>query len=304
MGKPLHQYVTVSFYVVEPHIEHPGAWTGDYPADDMLDAVEKLDLASGLYHVQTNLFGNEVFCMVEDGQQRMLSCFTKDSWNALQTEFKGQVEEVPLRDGEGWVEATYCTFFPQSVAAVVRTSTKSPGAAQIGRWVSMFTPQQCYLATLPKIDALAELQRPSKEISSVRLRAKTSLIQRLRPVRPDLAGILEAAAGTAGSSNVDITLGVPAARKAHWWAEMYAIISDLADAQLLADFDSAMVNLVGKTSPINLKEAFVKLKVPVDLQVKLKIGPSHAAIAMVEAYGQLKDDVITPAVEAWKGKGT
>ena len=120
--------VTVSFYVVEPALGSEPTFQGAFPHDEVLDRILELDLASGEFHLQDGLFANEMFCTVHEGPVRLLGAYNKDLYATVATERKGEIRELSLSDGEGIVDATYVAFFPDSVAAMLRTSVRSPGS--------------------------------------------------------------------------------------------------------------------------------------------------------------------------------
>ena len=158
--------VTVSFHVVEPLLGSQATFRGDFPHDEVLDRVARLDLASGDFHVRDGLFANEMFCAVHDGPVRLLGVYNKDLYAAVVTELKGEIREISLSDGEGIVDATYVAFFPDSVAAMLRTSVRSPGTARTANWLSLFGGYSCYFAAMAQ-DRCNEPTRPRSVRCSV-----------------------------------------------------------------------------------------------------------------------------------------
>lgn len=301
-SRPIRKRVTVTFYVVEPLEEQSPSWEGEFPEKAVLDTARGLDLASGNYHVKTGLFNSEMFCAVYDGPPRLLGGYTKDLLASLQTEFKGSIEQILLREGEGVVDAAYAHFFPNNVLGLLRTSVKSPGSASMANWISLFCGYPCVFSALPTADALSRLERPASEILGVTLRAKMKLLRWLRPVRADVASTFEAAGRVSGSSKAEVTFATATKKERdHWWPGMRAAISDLAAAQLLQDFDAASVRLTGKDS-VNLRDAYVNRKLYVTLVGTKRVGPAEAAQALVEAYDDLAAHTILPSVEAWRAR--
>ena len=265
-----------------------------------MDQVEAFDLATGEFHLKTNLFGSEMFCTVHHGPVPLLAGYTKDNLAALETELKGTIEEIELREGEGVIDATYAAFFPNGVVGVVRCSVKSPGAASLAHWISMFTEFKCIFPALPKANALAGLEGPGDDVIGVTLKAKSRLLTRIMDARPDVAGALQAASKVSNSTKVGLTFATASKQeRAAWWPGMRAAINDLADADLLPEFETATVNLSGREA-VNLRDAYVSRKEWVQLQKKRRIGPAHAAQALVEAYHALEQGTILPSVEAWR----
>lgn len=300
MATVFRRNVTVSFYVVEPEDPWKASWDGDFPREEVLAKIANLDLASGEFHVQTGLFGNELFCTVHDGPLPLVGAYTKDKLNAVLTEYKGSIEEIAMREGEGVIDGTYAAFFPNSVVGVVRSSVKAPGSGGLAGWLSLFGGHPCVMPALPKADALAGLQRPAEEIIDVTFRAKKRLVPRIKAVRADVAGIIESAAGVGGSTKVGFTLATETKKeRPAWWPSVRAAINDLAAAELLADFDAASVKVSGRHS-INLRDAYVSDKRQIELQKGKRLGPAHAAEALAGAYGELEASVIVPSVEAWR----
>lgn len=290
--------VTVTFHVAEPDSAAP-SWTREFPSAEVLDTVAAFDLATGDYHLQTTLFGNEVFCMVHEGPVRLLASYTKDSLQAVLSEYKGTVEHIPMRDGEGILDAAYAAFFPNNVLGLVRYSAKSPGASSIAHWLSAFGGHGLYLAALPKSNAMAGLDRPADEVVSVVLRARKTIAKYVRPVRQDVAGALEAVAAVSATSRVAVEFGVSSPKeKGVWWPGMRAAIKDLADAQLIAEFDAAYVRM-NSGGNVNLKQAYVTAKPLMDRRDKKRFGPAQAAELLTKAY-QDEERTILAALDAWQ----
>ena len=80
---------------------------------------------------------------------------------------------------------------------------------------------------------------------------------------------------------------------------MRAVINDLAEAQLLAEFEAANVNLY-KRQNVNLKDAYVTDKQSDQIQNGKRLSPVHAAEALAGAYRDLEATLIHPSVEAWR----
>src|SRR5665213_308308 len=142
MASIFRRNVTVSFYIAEPL--DPPTWTVDFPADEVLATMRELDLASGEYHVKNGLFATELFCTVHEGAHPLVGAYSKDMWNAVLTEFKGAIEEIEMRDGEGIIDGSFAAFFPHSVVGLVRSSVKAPGTAALANWLTLFGGHPLY----------------------------------------------------------------------------------------------------------------------------------------------------------------
>ena len=123
--------VSVDFYVVEPSIEPSKSFAGDFPHKEVLDAIDELDMERDDYRIRHNLFGDETFCLVHDGPLRLLGAYNKDMSTLVLTERKGELRALFLDEDEGIVDASYVAFFDRSVAALLRTSIRSPGSIRI-----------------------------------------------------------------------------------------------------------------------------------------------------------------------------
>lgn len=186
--------------------EPPPTWTGAFPAAEVLDTIEALDLASGEYHIPKGLWG-QLFCKVwADGPQRLLGSYTKDIASAVEVEYKGTVEEIILREGEGVVQPAYVAFFPDSVVGILRCATSSPGAASVAHWMSEFGGYSCAFQALPNIDVLAQLDGPAEEKLSVFFSGPKRLLKRITDARPDVGMAMQAAAAVSKSTQAGVWL--------------------------------------------------------------------------------------------------
>jgi hypothetical protein len=79
---------------------------------------------------------------------------------------------------------------------------------------------------------------------------------------------------------------------------MRAAIKDLADAQLISEFDAAYVR-VNSGGNVNLKNAYVTAKPLIDRMDKKRLGPAQAAEILVKGYRD-EEVAILAAVEAWR----
>lgn len=295
-------FVTVSFHVVEPD---PGSttWTAPFPKAEVFDAVKSLDFASGKYYMPSRLLGNEVFCqVVDDGPLTLVVGYTRDTWSDRLSERKGEVRRHELEADAAWVDPAYTALFPNDVMGIVRSSLNSPGSATIAHWLSQYGPHSFYLKGLQKADVFADLKRPADEIYGLHLRIHRSLIGLIRGSRPDVASAFEQA-GKVGAGSSTLSLGLQAgvrAERAAWWPPMKAVINDLAEANLLVDFEAARVKVSGGP-PVNLKDAYLTARVPISRYAKKKFSAAEAADALATAYHSSEAAVLA-AVEAWRAK--
>ena len=278
--------VTVSFYVVEPLLGSETSFVGPYPHEEVLDRVAGLDLASGEFHVPDGLFHNQTFCTVHKGPIRLLGAYNKDLYAMVATERKGEIREIDLRDGEGIVDATYVAFFPDSVAAMLRTSVRSPGAARTATWLSNFGGLSCHFAPLEG-DAMGRLDRDPSGITSVFLRAKREQLPAIASGSTKVAEALEAASRVSSSTRVGLALGVARQNeKPHWWEEMKAVLADMVD--VLSEFDTARIE-ISRGRNVNLLEAYLTARVDSEIDGTRRIRPGDAARALIDAYEQERD---------------
>ena len=278
--------VTVSFYVVEPSLGPQATFQGVFPHDEVLDRIVELDLASGEFHVQDGLFHNEMFCTVHDGPVRLLGAYNKDLYATVATERKGEIREISLSDGEGIVDATYVAFFPDSVAAMLRTSVRSPGTARTANWLSLFGGHSCHFAAMAQIDAMSRLDRDPSDVRSVFFRAVRQKLPVIRGGSMKVAEALEAASHVSSSTRIGLTLGVAKqSEKATWWNGMRSILADMVE--VLPEFETARVEIKGGKN-VNLLDAYITARVDSEIDATRRIRPVDAAQAMTDAYVQVR----------------
>ena len=276
--------VTVSFYVVEPLLGPRATFQGVFPHAEVLDRIAELDLASGEFHVQDGLFANEIFCTVHEGPVRLLVAYNKDLYATVATERKGEIREIRLSDGEGIVDATYVAFFPNSVAAMLRTSVRSPGTTRTANWLSLFGGSPCYFAVMAQGDAMDRLDRDPSEIRSVVFKARRERLAAIAGGSKKVAEALEAASHVSSSTKVGLTLGVVSqSEKASWWGGMRAVLADMVE--VLPEFDTARVE-INRGKNVNLLEAYITARVDSEIDGTRRIRPADAARALTDAYDQ------------------
>lgn len=247
----LRKTLTVKFYRVEAGPDPDKQFVGPFPADSVLDQVAALDLASGNYHIAHGLFSNETFCMVHDGPLRILGAYNKDTYAIVTTEYKGELQEVEMLDEEGVVDASYAAFFPDDIAAIVRTSLRSPGPNRIAHWLSIMGPFSCTFSPISQPETLANLDRYPDNIRAINLTADSRVISAIQNSfgegsRPHkVAQSLASAASLSGDFRNRVGLRLSPwniASKRGWWREFRQTIVELGD--LLPEFATARVEMV------------------------------------------------------------
>lgn len=294
-------FVTVTFHVVGPGPAET-SWSPPFPTKVLFDAVRELDFSTGNFYMPTRLMGNEMFCQVIDGPLPLIAGYTRDTWSDRHSERKGEVRLHELEDDAAWVDPTYASFFPNDIVGIVRPTLNSPGSATMAHWLSQHGPHPFYLQGLQKADVFADLNRPADEMYGLHLRIHRALISLIRRARTDVATAFEHAARIGGGS-ATLSLGMQAGsrkERAAWWPPIRAVIKDLADNNLLVDFESAKVKVTGGLA-VNLKDAYLTSRVPISRYDKKKFGPAQAADALGTAY-HVSEPAILAAVEAWRGR--
>lgn len=297
--------LTVYFYVVEPMPtfgnELRSFNSGAYPIDDVLETIRRLDPAADDYRIQENLFGGETFCVVhDDGPQPVLGAYYRDNLARPLTEFKGEINELVLREGEALVDAAYASFFPGDVVGLVRTSSKAPGFAKIGQWLSVKGGYSCGLIALRDPQTLAQLDREPTKMHRLLVRIRRNRIVAVEPYSSDVASALRAAAEiNRASDEVGVDLRVKNAKeRANWSRIMRQEIEELL--AVLPDFEQAVVYVSGQKRPLNLLRTTIQRPVPVLLYDTKRVGATEAAEALFEAYEKERNS-IELAVRAFRG---
>lgn len=290
------------FYAVEPLAGPEGrSFTrGAYPLSQVLDRLRRLDPAAEEYRIREDLFGGETLCLLhEDGPEPLLGVYYRDNLTRALTEYKGEVQELVLREGEAIVDAAYAAFFPGDVVGLVRTSSKSPGFARLGQWLSINGGFRCGLFALPDPDTLMQLDRQPDRLRRLNLRIRRNRIAAVDAHSQKVARALRAAADVASATTeVGIDLGVSNAReRTDWSRHIRQEIEELLG--ILPDFEQASVQVSGRKKPVNLKRANVTADVPVILHNTRKVGLPEAAEVLFEGYEQERAS-IEAALNAWR----
>lgn len=279
--------LTVYFYTVEPF---PGQGmrnfaSGLYPLSEVLEVIRKSDPTSEACRITENLFGGETFCLLhEDGPQPILGAYYRDNLARPLTEYKGEINELMLREGEALVDAAYAAFFPGDVLGLVRTSSKAPGFAKIGQWLSIVAGIGCGLVALTDPDVLAQLDRAPTKLSGLLLKIRRNRIPAIASASPSVSRALRAAANiNTHTDEVGLELGVRSQKERAMWArQTRQEIEELLS--VLPDFDKATVRVTGRKRPFNLLRATIHQAVQVPLIDSKRVGPADAASALFQAY--------------------
>jgi hypothetical protein len=293
----------VYFYAIEP-FPITGMETfasGRYPIDEVLTFIKRLDPAAEEYRIRENLFGGETFCLVhDDGPQPILGAYYRDNLARPLTEYKGEINELMLREGEALVDAAYAAFFPNDVVGLVRTSSRAPGFAKIGQWLSVTTRYGCGLVALRDPNVLAQLDREPQKLRSLFVRIRRNRIPAIEPYSASVSKALRAAAEVnTHSDEIGLEFSVRAGKERAMWARLTRQeVEELL--AVLPDFEKATVQVSGRKQPFNLLRANIRQSVQVPLIDKKLVGPQEAASALFKAYDDERNS-IQLAVEALRG---
>lgn len=218
--------LTVYFYSIEPVSRFGGDGLtfelGAYPLDTVLNTIRTLDPASEEYRIRDGLFAGETFCVLhENGPKPIMGAYYRDNLSKPLTEYKGEINELFLRDGEALVDAAYAAFFPGDVVGLVRTSSKAPGFAKIGSWLSVLGGYPCGLFALRDLNTLVQLDGHPTGFRSLILRIRRERIDAVGNYSTDVAGALRAAADLNElSSEVGIELRVNTQKEGDRWSSL------------------------------------------------------------------------------------
>ena len=283
--------LTVYFYRIEPL---QGAKPdrqfirGAFPLEEVLNRIDATDPSSEESRIPETLFGGETFCVLhDDGPTPVLGAYYRDNFSMPLAELKGEVKELILREGEAIVDSAYVAFFPGDVVGLVRTSSKAPGFAKIGNWISMVGGYSLALAALTDSNTMLQLEENPNLLRRLSLRIQPSRISLIEPKSTGLSGALRAAADVSlTTEEVAIELRGPARQSAseQWSKQAMQEVREILE--VLPDFEEAKVKLKGKKKEINLLRANVQTPVTILLEDTKVVGPNEAAKALVQAYEQ------------------
>lgn len=297
--------LTVYFYAIEPFPQagRRSFQSGAYPLDEVLDTIRRLDPAAEEYRLAETLYGGETFCLLhDDGPEPILGAYYRDDLVKPLTEYKGEINELLLREGEALVDAAYAAFFPGDVLGLVRTSSKAPGFAKIGQWLSIATGYACGLIALRDPNVLAQLDRHPTKLSELKLLIRRNRILAVEPYSRSVAAALRTVADVSRFSDevgIDL-LSRNAKERGRWAQEVRQEIEELLG--VLPDFEKATVKVSGRKKPFNLLRATIQQAVKVPLIDSKRVGPSEAASGLFEAYSEERNS-IELAVAATRGPG-
>jgi hypothetical protein len=298
--------LTVYFYAIEPALrsgsDKPTFELGSYPLDTVLATIRSLNPAAEEYRIRDGLFAGETFCVLhEDGPQTVMGAYYRDNVSKPLTEYKGEINELFLRDGEALVDAAYAAFFPGDVVGLVRTSSKAPGFAKIGQWLSVLGGYPCALLALRDANALAQLDGHPTGLRRFIIRIRRERIESVSSHSEDVAGALRSASDLNSlSGEIGIELRVKSKQEeAQWSSIVRQEIEDLMG--VLPDFEEATVKVEGIKKPLNLLRATVQSSIDIVIIDSKRVGSAEAATALFQAYAQ-EEHSIELALEARRGR--
>lgn len=292
------------FYAIEPAPAlGSGSSTsfepGSYPLVEVLETIRRLDPSTDEYRLKDDLFGGETFCLLhEDGAQPIMGAYYRDNLSKPLTEYKGEISELLLRDGEAVVDAAYAAFFPGDILGLVRTSSKAPGFAKIGNWLSLAGGHNCGLFALRDANTIAQLDAHPTGLRRLSLRIRTGRVEAVGAHSEDVASALRAAAAINPASR-EVGIRLDSGRK----EENQARWSELARQEIeellgvLPDFEEAKVTIAGLKNPVNLLRANIQRSLEISIVGSKRVGPAEAADALFRAYDQ-EQEPIRLALEA------
>jgi hypothetical protein len=151
-------------------------------------------------------------------------------------------------------------------------------------WLSLNDRPAIGLVPLPEVDVLSQLNRAEGRIQRFRLRMNREDIPKVKSYSKSVFDALTAASSPSPHGNdVEISWSSRSAGRAAFSRDMASHIQDLFS--IYPDFLSAVVEIEGE-KPINLKRSVVATRSLVTLEDSKKVGPSHAAGALAEAYSR------------------
>jgi hypothetical protein len=281
--------VNVSFYGIEPISAFDQQRTfapGKFPLKKVFDTIRARDPAEDSYRISDTLLGGETLCLLhENGPKPILGAYYRDNLARPLTEYKGQIAEIMMRDGEAPVNAAYAAFFPDDVVGLLRTSSASPSFAKIGLWLRCIGGYACGLLSLTDADTLAQLQDHPMGIRRLSVRCRRALLGEVETHAPLVAEALRKVGDLNQESD---QMGVEI------WAGQYGQdrFSQLALQELqelvwaTPALEQALVRVSGRKKPINLKRDRISSPVKVILQDKKQVGLPEAADVLFNAYQQ------------------
>jgi hypothetical protein len=277
--------VSVRFFLLEPFGNPLPFEPGHYPRAEVFNALRRMDPAAPEYRIKEDLLGGETLCLIHDGSAgEILGAYFKDLLNLPQTEYKGEVLKLVLREGEALVDGSYAMFFPHDVVGIVRTSSKAPGPAKIGSWLSIIGGVECGLSPLRDPDTTAQLQQADGRLRRLFLRARATRFSVIEQASPSVGAALRQAAAPIASSNevgIEISANGQADRN-RYGTDLQERVEELFP--VFSELEAAEVWISGRQRPINLKRSLLVSPQRVSLRNTRRIGPTQAAQAIEAAY--------------------
>ncbi len=300
----MSKQVSVRFFLLEPFGNPLPFKACCYPRDRVFAHLRTLDPAAESYRIKEDLFGGETLCLLHDGEHGdVLGAYYKDLLNLPQTEYKGELAELILRDGEAPVEGSYAMFFPHDVVGVIRSSSKAPGPTKIGLWLSDVGGVSCGLVPLRDPDATAQLNDAEGRIRRLFLRMCRDRVRIVDSASPSVATALRAAGAAIPASHevgVEMSAGRTQDRQTYS-SELRERVEELSG--LFDEFESAQVEVTGRQRPINLKRSYLISPQQVLLIDTKKLSAASAAEAISKAYDQEKRHIQYAAQRQRGGTG-
>jgi hypothetical protein len=282
----------VQFYRVVPRSEGPAPYAdGEFPLRMVVQRIQSLDPAADEYRFKETLFGNEHFCLIDESGPLPLFCaYTKDVTAAPETEKKGEIRSIIMDPDEGIVDAAYALVFPNDVVALVRTSTKAPGAAFLGSWLSAMSQIGFVLLPLPNLSVMDRVRGAHGLVRKFRLAGNVRRLNNIDAPRIGLAQELRSLARP-GSDTVVLEQSNRNHRNRVSFAE--SVLGDIEEIlDLLPLLQEANVWLTGQRRAIKLKGAHYTTEAPFGLNGHRRVTARFAAIGLMGAYEREREAIV------------
>jgi hypothetical protein len=294
--------VRVSFFAIQPVPGMDGHPTFDlrrYPREETFDHVRCLDPADESYRIKEDMFGGEFLCLLHDnGSEAILGAYYRDNLGKLLTEYKGEISEVMLREGEAPVDASYMAFFPNDIVGLLRTSQKSPRNARIAQWLSFVAGCPCALVPLRDPDTLAQLAEHPLALRRLIVGANKSVLPELETHGASVAQVLRDMSRLhPGSAMVSYEVAAERSTQEEFSRLLLQDLHDLVD--VIPILDEIKVKLAGRPAMVDLKRQLVLAQLQVILVNTSRIGLRQAPEILFDAYEQERVSVERAAQAHW-----
>lgn len=295
--------VRVAFYAVQPlpGVDgHPTFELTNYPREATFEYIRSLDPVDETYRIKEDLFGGEFLCLLHDnGPETIVGAYYRDNLGRLLTEYKGEISEVMLRDGEAPVDASYLAFFPSDIVGLLRTSSKSPRNARVAQWLSYVAGCPCALVPLRDPDALAQLTEHPLGLRRLIVGASTSAMPELESHPASVAKTLRDLASLHPSSGM-VRFEMRAERS-HQEDFSRLVLQDVHDlVEVIPFLDEVKVKVTGRSQLIDLKRLHVTAQIDAALVNTSRVGLREAPDLLFEAYAQQQTSVEQAAARHWE----